>query len=194
MQDSIRVLVAADTVEDTRKLGEIFAHGVGFLVAVCTTAAGLGRLERTAADVFVIRTQQAHAVPVPVRAPVLWIGSSPGQSREDSGISAVLSPDAAPAQIRAAAAALAVGLRVQDEAARRRFDESEFSFVEPLTERELEVLNLVAEGFSNPEIARHLKVSRNTIKFHVSSIIAKLGASSRTEAVAIALRRGLIII
>jgi len=194
MQESIRVLVAADTVEDTRKLEEIFADSSGFSVAVSTTTAGLGRLERTVADVFVIRTRTEHGVLLPALAPVLWLGPSPGQSREGSGISAVLSPDAPPAQIRAAAAALAVGLRVQDGGARRHFDESEFSLVEPLTERELEVLNLVAEGFSNPEIARQLRVSRNTVKFHVSSVIAKLGASSRTEAVAIALRRGLIII
>jgi len=52
----------------------------------------------------------------------------------------------------------------------------------------------VAEGLSNPQIAKRLKVSRNTAKFHVSSIIAKLGANSRTEAVTLGLRRGLIII
>jgi DNA-binding CsgD family transcriptional regulator len=194
MQESIRVLVVADTVEDTRKLKEVFAQSAGFWLAGSTTTAGLGQLERTAADVFVIRTEEGHRVLVPARAQVLWVGPSPGQSREDSGISAVLSPGASPAQIRAAAAALAVGLRVQDEGARSRFHESECSLVEPLTERELEVLNLLAEGFSNPEIARRIGVSRNTAKFHVSSIIAKLGASSRTEAVAIALRRGLIII
>jgi len=50
MQESIRVLVAADTVEDTRKLEEIFADSSGFSVAVSTTTAGLGRLERTVAD------------------------------------------------------------------------------------------------------------------------------------------------
>ncbi len=65
--------------------------------------------------------------------------------------------------------------------------------LDPLTDRELEVLNLVAEGFSNLEIAKRLGVSRNTIKFHVSSIIGKLGATSRTEAVTVGLRRGLII-
>ena len=194
MQDSIRVLVAADTLDATRKLGQVFADSAGFLLAASKTTALVGRVEPPAVDVFVICTKQADGVLVPGRAPILWVGSSPGQSRGDGAVSAVLSRDASPAQIRAAAAALAVGLRIHDEAAPRRSDESEFSFVEPLTERELEVLNLVAEGFSNPEIARRLKVSRNTVKFHVSSIIQKIGASSRTEAVAIALRRGLIII
>ena len=69
----------------------------------------------------------------------------------------------------------------------------DLTILDPLTDRELEVLNLVAEGFSNLEIAKRLGVSRNTIKFHVSSIIGKLGATSRTEAVTVGLRRGLII-
>jgi len=69
----------------------------------------------------------------------------------------------------------------------------DLTILDPLTDRELEVLNLVAEGFSNLEIAKRLGVSRNTIKFHVSSIIGKLVATSRTEAVTVGLRRGLII-
>jgi len=61
-----------------------------------------------------------------------------------------------------------------------------------LTPREGEVLALMAEGLSNPEIAERLVVSRSTVKFHVSSILAKLGASSRTAAVAQAIQEGLI--
>jgi len=72
--------------------------------------------------------------------------------------------------------------------------ESELSLVEPLTDRELHILNLVADGLSNPQIARRLAISRNTVKFHLSSIISKLGATSRTEAVTIGVKRGLIIL
>ena len=61
-----------------------------------------------------------------------------------------------------------------------------------LTEREAEVLELLVKGMNNNEIAEQLVVSRSTAKFHVSSILSKLGASSRTEAVAIALQNGLV--
>ena len=61
-----------------------------------------------------------------------------------------------------------------------------------LTEREKEVLGLLVEGLTNPEIAQRLYVSKATVKFHVSSILNKLQVSSRTEAVAKALQEGLI--
>jgi DNA-binding NarL/FixJ family response regulator len=67
-------------------------------------------------------------------------------------------------------------------------------WVEELTAREIEVLNLVAEGCDNRDIARRLGISRHTVKFHVSSVLAKLGARSRTAAVREGLRRGLVVI
>lgn len=63
---------------------------------------------------------------------------------------------------------------------------------EDLTPRELEVLRLVADGLSGKEIARQLGISEHTVKFHVNMVMSKLGARSRTEAVVIAARRGLI--
>lgn len=91
--------------------------------------------------------------------------------------------------------AVAVGLRIARTGNSATIEnEPELAFVEPLTDRELRVLNLVADGLSNPKIARVLSISRNTVKFHVSSIIAKLGAMSRTEALTIGVKRGLIIL
>ena len=63
---------------------------------------------------------------------------------------------------------------------------------EPLTAREIEVLELLAEGLSNKAIAARLDISDQTVKFHVASICGKLGAANRTDAVRRAIRQGLI--
>ena len=64
--------------------------------------------------------------------------------------------------------------------------------IEALTPRELQVLRMLADGLGNKEIAGQLKISDHTVKFHVAQILAKLRASSRTEAVSIGIRRGLV--
>ena len=63
---------------------------------------------------------------------------------------------------------------------------------EPLTPREIDVLELLAEGLPNKAIAARLRISDQTVKFHVASIAGKLGASNRTDALRLAVRRGLI--
>jgi two-component system, NarL family, nitrate/nitrite response regulator NarL len=65
---------------------------------------------------------------------------------------------------------------------------------DPLTPRELEVLNLLVEGLSNKAIAARLGISDQTVKFHVAAICGKLGAANRTEAVRRAIRRGIVAI
>ena len=71
-------------------------------------------------------------------------------------------------------------------------DSDEGGFEEPLTAREVQVLELLAEGLPNKAIAARLHISDQTVKFHVSSISGKLGAVNRTDAVRRAVRRGLI--
>jgi two-component system, NarL family, response regulator YdfI len=65
---------------------------------------------------------------------------------------------------------------------------------EPLTRREREVLQMLASGLANKEIAVRLNISEHTVKFHVASLLGKLGASGRTEAVALGIRRGLVLL
>jgi DNA-binding NarL/FixJ family response regulator len=71
-------------------------------------------------------------------------------------------------------------------------DDEDDAFAEPLTAREVQVLELLAEGLPNKSIAERLGISDQTVKFHVSSISGKLGATNRTDAVRRAVRRGLI--
>jgi DNA-binding NarL/FixJ family response regulator len=86
---------------------------------------------------------------------------------------------------------VASGLLVFDSALMPQQSEED-PHAEALTPREGEVLRLLADGSGNKEIAARLNISEHTIKFHIRSILGKLGAASRTEAVARGLRSGLI--
>jgi DNA-binding NarL/FixJ family response regulator len=77
-------------------------------------------------------------------------------------------------------------------APRERADMDDEPLPETLTPREIEVLELVAEGLPNKVIAERLGISDQTVKFHIGSISGKLGAGNRTDAVRRAVRRGLI--
>lgn len=65
---------------------------------------------------------------------------------------------------------------------------------ETLTEREIEILQLTAQGLANKQIAAALNISEHTVKFHLSSLYAKLRVTSRTEAVRAGVRRGLVVL
>ncbi len=112
-----------------------------------------------------------------------------------AGVRGVLPRDASIPEIAAAIEAAAAGLVVLhpesvDAAAVRT--PASVAQGEPLSPREVEVLRLVAEGSSNKSIAWALKISEHTVKFHINSILSKMRAGSRTEAVMLGLRRGLI--
>lgn len=196
MRERTRVLILADTDEDARRLAEVFSESAEFVVSGRGNVSASHRFYSDSADVVVVKSATSAPLATEFEVPALWLLSATVGGNGTLGkADAILPLGATPAQIRAAAQALAVGLHVSESILESPPDpDSEFAFQEPLTERELEILNLLAEGFSNPEIAKRLTISRNTVKFHVSSIIGKLGAGSRTEAVTIGLRRGLIII
>lgn len=112
---------------------------------------------------------------------------------------ALLSADATGAELKVAIDAVAQGLVVLPLALSQQvLDSPRFTPtddpVEPLTPREIEVLTLLGQGLPNKLIARELTISEHTVKFHISSIFAKLGAASRTDAVSRGARAGLIVL
>jgi DNA-binding NarL/FixJ family response regulator len=114
-----------------------------------------------------------------------------------SNIRAVLSTESSPEEIVAAVASAAAGLVTLQPPALDLLSQAPRSTAEaledPLTPRELEVLAMLAEGLSNKIVAYRLGISEHTVKFHVTSILTKLGAGSRTDAVMQGIRRGLIM-
>jgi len=113
-----------------------------------------------------------------------------------TGARAVLSQDSTPAQIAAAIGAAAAGLVVIQPAGGESWGANSRPTIvsEPLTPREIEVLGMMAEGLPNKAIAHRLGISDHTVKFHATSILSKLNAGSRTEAVMLGLRQGLIML
>jgi DNA-binding NarL/FixJ family response regulator len=114
-----------------------------------------------------------------------------------AGATGYLLKDAAATEVAAAIRAAHHGEMHLDPAVVRRLAESlraptREKPIEPLTEREREVLGLVAQGKANKEIARQLEISERTVRTHVSSILGKLGLVSRTQAALYAVREGLV--
>jgi NarL family two-component system response regulator YdfI len=114
-----------------------------------------------------------------------------------SGVRAVLPRDVSAPEMLAAIEAAAAGLTVlhpSDLSALLPARSISTNSGESLTPRELEVFAMLAEGVGNKTIAWKLGISEHTVKFHVASIMSKLNATSRTEAVAIGIRKGLIML
>jgi two-component system, NarL family, response regulator YdfI len=113
-----------------------------------------------------------------------------------SGVRAVLSRHSSASQIVAAIEAAAAGFVVLQpgDLDGLLVNPQPASLAEPLTPREVEVLGMLAEGQSNKSIAHRLGISEHTVKFHVTSIMGKLNAGSRTEAVTQGIRQGLIML
>ncbi len=208
------VLVAARGAAVRDRLASAVAGSRG--LRLLTGAAGVPLVRQVATlhpDVVVIELDGdrldpvLHSLPDASRAALVVLAESPSRAwREMAGARArahaVLPRDATTEEIRAAIEAAAAGLVALHPAAlaataRRARLPGLPARAEPdqrLTAREIEVLGMMADGFGNKIIAARLGISAHTAKFHVASIMAKLGAGSRTEAVSIGLRRGFLAI
>jgi two-component system, NarL family, response regulator YdfI len=118
-----------------------------------------------------------------------------------AGVRAILPSDVSPGHLIAALQAAVAGLVVLHPSdvgtalvSAAPVSQPVAELLEPLTRREGEVLQMLASGLGNKEIAARLSISDHTVKFHVASILGKLGASSRTEAVSLGIRHGLVLL
>jgi two-component system, NarL family, response regulator YdfI len=139
----------------------------------------------------VLEAMAASALPVMLLTP--GAPDSWKWQKRAANLRAVLRDDATSEEIRAALAAVLAGLVVlHPETAAGAPTKASSRSGGALTARELTILEMMAEGVDNRRIALRLRISRNTVKFHVASILDKLHASSRTEAVTVAIREGRI--
>ena len=204
---STAVLVVAGNELVAARVEAMLRSQTGLCVAVSAPGELARRLEDHAAAIVVLALESAETAPLlevlrgmPKVDGVLLLASDPSgawtaQARR-SGVRAVLRSDATAEELATAIAAARAGLLVlhpdalksstEARAARSRIGAT------ALTAREQEILEMIAEGMSNRTIANRLGISSQTVKFHVASILAKLGAGSRTEAVTFGLRQGLI--
>jgi len=209
----IRVFIFAESARSRERLEELLdarrIEVVGTASSVETAAEALVEQD---ADVLLVEvsndsaeelleTLAATGVTGETAVVVLLDQSAPVWARQavQAGVRGVLSGGANAGQLTVAIEAAANGLfvlhpdEVRPEPAPRT-QAATVELSEPLTAREHQVLGMLGAGLGNKEIASRLKISEHTAKFHVASILGKLGASSRTEAVAIGLRRGLILL
>lgn len=184
-------LFVASTVDAAAAIGRHAGVAVDAVVAVATDARDALSLHRTLAG----------------RVPLVLLGDALPPSRPTGGdhaAVALLPALAGAEQVRAAVRAVLAGLHAWSSGAlpngpdafapahARRDEVAAEPPGEPLTPRELEVFELLAKGLSNRDIAAALGISAHTAKFHVGQILAKIGAATRAEAVALGLRLGLI--
>lgn len=175
-----RVLIVADAMVMRAGLERVLA-GRFEIVGILGHAQAAAQIEELAPDVVVAH---GNAPEIGAEWPVVVLAEEAADGL--TGAHASLSSAASEAQIVAAVDAVAAGLAVNDPEQARQVGAG------TLTARESEVLRMLASGDSNKIIAFQLGISEHTAKFHVASILAKLGAGSRAEAVALGIRRGLI--
>ena len=204
-----RVFLIAASARERERLGELLEDAGAEVVGSAASAESVTEELVESADLVmvemndepleeILETLQAQEFPGDLRVVLLTSQPrSPAWANQAlrAGVRAILPRDSNVVAVRAAVEAVEQDLVVfaagEDRLQRRGGDGVDL--VEPLTGREREVLEMLAQGRGNKDIAARLKISEHTVKFHVASILGKLGAGTRTEAVSIALRRGLIL-
>jgi DNA-binding NarL/FixJ family response regulator len=204
----LRIVVVADDPLARRGLADLLGREPGLTVArqLATDEDGLDHL-RAEADLAVWDLgagplppldRAARAVRTGLPLLVLVHDEDDAVAALAAGARAVLFRDAPAERVASAVRSLHAGLIVLDDGlaahALRPPPPSPAVLVEPLTSRETEVLQLLAQGLANKAIAGRLGISEHTAKFHVNAILGKLGAQSRTEAIVQAARLGLVIL
>lgn len=159
-----------------------------------------------AADIAIVDDWSGDAVPA--STPRVLLSGRANVERPAGEVMAILPAGADDLLIAAAARLAAAGYRVLGDGGNGRHEDFHAGEGEPfedetsdehairptLSPREAEVLALLAEGAPNKVIARRLNISVHTAKFHVAAILIKLGAANRTDAIAIAMRQGLVLV
>lgn len=201
----IRVSVVAASVASRVGLRVLLSSENIEVVGEGATLDELRHAPLSEADVAVV---QGSSAPRPLVLParlrgILWLLDDAAEAVPPATSTAwgALPSDSTPEELVAAVRALHSGLLVVHPTLGSRllvrqstFDAESEPPVEPLTARELEVLQLIGQGLANKQIADRLHISEHTVKFHVSAIYAKLNVASRTEAVRAGARRGLIML
>ena len=205
---AIRIAVAATSAVRRAGLESIIrSHADFHLAGSFSAVASLVPFARkTELDVIVIDSNSIHDLfqePTSEAAIVLLTEVSDARSLSRllrSGVRAILSRESEPEDVLSAIFAVHDGLVLLSMPAAESLaavfgdqaPEFEDELSEEITSRETDVLRMLAEGLVNKDIAARLGISEHTVKFHISSILDKLGASTRTEAVTQGIRRGLI--
>src|ERR1700732_2870365 len=207
---AIRVAVMATSAVRRAKLESIVRSHAEFQLAGSfgAVASLMSFARSTELDVIVIESDLTHDLlvqPTSGGAIVLLTEVSHARSISlllRSGMRAILSRESDPDDVLSAIYAAYDGLVLLSTSTAASLaavygdqpEENEAEFSEEITSRETDVLRMLAEGLVNRDIAARLGISEHTVKFHISSILDKLGASTRTEAVTWGIRRGLIAI
>lgn len=193
----IRVSIIADRFERAQGLARLLEESDCLEVVDARSLASETDWSHSGIAEVTIAIGLTHEEMRRIRGPIVALADVNDGVRFGRAVRAWLPQSAEAGDIAAAVVAASRDLLLLTPEQSRRWLRSEITgngstFAEALTQRELQVLRMLADGLGNKEIGASLGISEHTAKFHVSQILAKLGVTSRAEAVAIGMRRGFV--